>query len=150
VIKEKLQVSNHKPINLIKSVYNKHGLYGFYRGFMLTMAVYVPFSTTYFVCYEKLKSLSDKNSFSSNLGYAFISASLAAIVSNPMDVIHTRVQIRTVVSARDIVKEIIRDDGWKGFGRGMGSRVLWAAPSMAISIAIWETLKREYLSSTLI
>ena len=144
VIKEKLQVSNHKPIPLIKSVYNQYGLYGFYRGFFLTMAVYLPYSTTYFVSYEKLKTISKNDSFTSHLGCAFIAASLAAIVSNPMDVVHTRVQIRTVDSTSNVIKEIITQDGWKGFTKGMLPRITWAAPSMAISIAIWETLKQKY------
>ncbi|KAJ3306286.1 hypothetical protein HDV03_000208 [Kappamyces sp. JEL0829] len=104
VIKEKLQVHNSKQTAaaMITNVYRQHGAYGFYRGYALTMSVYVPYSVAYFVCYEKLRSFVERKtpggqpiSFHTNLLISGFCAGIASAISNPMDVVHTRVQVAT-------------------------------------------------------
>jgi hypothetical protein len=151
VLKEKLQVSrtNQTVFQLISSLYKSHGLYGFYRGFGLTMSVYVPYSVTYFVTYEKLKTFFlerdprvENLSFGTHLGCAFVSAALGAAVSNPMDVVHTRAQIATTIPTKTIIRDMYyREGGLRPFGKGLMARVLWAAPSMSLTIALWEMAK---------
>lgn len=145
VVKKKLQVeSAMKASSLIKAVYKKHGFYGFYRGYGLNMGIYIPYSVTYFTVYEMLKIESksltkSEGSFILNLSCAFVAAGMAGAVSNPLDVISTRVQIATDVSTFAVIKDMyVLEGGLRPFAKGIIARVVWAAPSMALTVAMWE------------
>ena len=79
VVKQKLQVSNTKLKDIVKDVINNHGLRGFYRGYFLTQVVFVPYTVTYFLCYENLKKIWLSNNSDLNIpSYAFLSFLSAA------------------------------------------------------------------------
>lgn len=126
VIKEKLQVSNLRPIECIRNIYSLHGIPGFYRGFLLTMSVYIPYSCAYFTSYEQFKSILKRDTFGYNLIAAFMAAVVAAGISNPMDVVHTRVQVLTTVNTSTVIRNIWKYEGYYGFLKGSVARMLWA------------------------
>jgi hypothetical protein len=153
VIKQKLQVSKSRSdtIPLLKDTWNKYGIRGFYRGYFLGQAVFIPYTIAYFVSYEQMKlrwkaySNSDTIPFNIYLISSSISAAIAGAISNPIDVVKCRVQVsnkRTV----DILKQLYNDHGIQGFTKGLGARILWIAPSMSISVTIFELLKDHYRS----
>ncbi|CAG8561904.1 15372_t:CDS:2 [Acaulospora morrowiae] len=43
-------------LNLIRMIFDKEGIRGFYRGYFLALAVFIPHTVTYFVIYEKCKA----------------------------------------------------------------------------------------------
>lgn len=156
VMKQKLQVYEVRisTAQIASQVYQKHGLGGFYRGYWLTQGVFVPYTITYFVSYEKLKKLvSDKrepnetSTNASNLSFwkyllcSSTSALLAAAISTPLDVIKTRVQIKSNQPALSVATELFKENGIRSFTKGMGARIAWAAPSMTICVTIFELLK---------
>lgn len=49
---------------------------------------------------------------------SLIAGSVAAFTCTPMDVIKTRVQYRLNTSPKEIIKELIKNDGLKGFFKG--------------------------------
>jgi solute carrier family 25 S-adenosylmethionine transporter 26 len=92
VIKNKLQINPQlSTLNLSRYIYSKEGIRGFYRGYLLSQLVFVPYTITFFVSYEYLKkSWVNYNShdigFGGYLACASLSATLAGAVTNPLDV----------------------------------------------------------------
>jgi len=76
---------------------------------------------------------------------ASISAMLAASSSNVIDVVKTRWQSSWESHQRSgisyIIKSIWKENGWRGFFRGVGARVLWATPAVAVSMTVYESAK---------
>ncbi len=84
---------------------------------------------------------------------SMIAAALAASISSPLDVIKTRIQVRTCnevktkpqvqggglpISYRgawDAIVQMKQQEGWSAFRKGMLARVLWITPSTTIVIA---------------
>jgi len=71
---------------------------------------------------------------------------LGGLVSNPLDVIKTRIQLHDRIkegplSVKRIVKSIIREEGPKTFFKGTTARVLYFMPSAAICWTTYETVK---------
>ena len=156
VMKQKLQVGRktQTTLGLAKATWNDYGIHGFYRGYFLTLAVFIPYTVTYFVTYEQFKNLycrisGTKQKSLTQSGFPFyiystaslLSAAIAGAVSNPMEVIKTRIQIRTTLRGKDVALELYRQRGLKAFATGMTARVVWAAPSMAITITLFELFK---------
>jgi len=88
--------------------------------------VFIPYSVIYFLLYEELKLT--YNYFVSSL----VAAAVAGLASNPLDVIKTRVQV-------DSVSVLAAAKRGRLF-RGAIMRVFWVAPSMSISMAVFEHL----------
>jgi hypothetical protein len=69
------------------------------------------------------------------------SASFAAMISTPMDVIKTRIQVQSATSTYqyksgfEAFKSILREEGVRAFAKGMMARVLFITPSVTIVIS---------------
>lgn len=150
VIKSKVQINHGISMTTVcTSVYRSHGLKGFYRGYILSQMVYIPYTITYFVVYEKLKEqwINANRESISSWGYmscSCIAAILGGIVSNPFDVVKTRVQVDSSRHALSVITKMYQENGLRSFSRGMGARVLWIVPSMTISITLYEMLKDSF------
>ncbi|KAJ3306287.1 hypothetical protein HDV03_000209 [Kappamyces sp. JEL0829] len=150
VMKQRMQLSP-VPVSvqgLARQIYAEAGWRGFYRGYLLSQTVFLPFSVTYFVVYEESKQLwrryrNPNLSFGANLSCSLLAASLASAVSNPPDVIKTRIQTDQSRSTAAVVRLLIEKEGLQGFAKGMTLRVLWGGPSMAIAVSVWELFKGE-------
>jgi hypothetical protein len=151
VLKQKLQVLEAKKdtMSMLRDTYNKFGIRGFYKGYFLGQAVFIPYTITYFVTYEQLK-LKWKSSFDPStqtlpigmyVTCSSIAGALAGAISNPLDVIKTRVQIASNKDTKQVIQQLYRENGIHGFAKGMGARIFWIAPSMSLSITIFELLK---------
>ncbi|KAJ3369907.1 hypothetical protein GGF31_004982 [Allomyces arbusculus] len=140
---------------IARRIYQQRGIVGFQKGYWLSLCVFVPYSVTYFLSYEQLKSLysthvldrpltSDtKLPFSAYLMCAGVSGSLAASISNPLDRVRTIVQVSNKrPSAWTVIRQLAREEGWwKGATRGLVPRVVWVVPSVVISMTVYEMLK---------
>lgn len=81
------------------------------------------------------------------LGAALVSASTAALVTTPLDVVKTRLQ---VTSAREggyrgighALSSIWRSEGAPAFFRGSSARTLWLGPNAALCMLFYETFKQ--------
>lgn len=70
---------------------------------------------------------------------------VAAVVTTPFDVAKTRNQISTSDASMkllDLMKTIVKEDGWMGLMSGWTARVAKVAPSCAIMISTYELGKR--------
>jgi hypothetical protein len=151
VLKQKLQVIESKKdtMSMLRDTYTKYGIRGFYKGYFLGQAVFIPYTITYFVTYEQLKlqwkSYLDPSTQQLPIGMyitcSSISGAIAGAISNPLDVIKTRVQIASNKNTKQVIQQLYQESGISGFSKGMGARILWIAPSMSLSITIFEMLK---------
>ncbi|KAJ3100586.1 hypothetical protein HDU97_002116 [Phlyctochytrium planicorne] len=77
----------------------------------------------------------------------FIAGGVAAAVTNPMDVVKTRLQTMPEAKGEGLIqgfRMLWRSEGWTGFTRGMGARVMQMAPVSVMTISTYEIVK--YLS----
>jgi solute carrier family 25 aspartate/glutamate transporter 12/13 len=63
-----------------------------------------------------------------------------------MDVVKTRIQTQANIpnetkysSVLDAVNRIVKEEGFRAFGKGLTARVLWIAPGTAITMAACNT-----------
>ncbi|CCK69980.1 Mrx21p KNAG_0D02300 [Huiozyma naganishii CBS 8797] len=181
-VKILLQVQNTKPVpnqsvsynkgvlGSIGQIYKEEGVKGLFRGNGLNCVRIFPYSAVQFVVYEYCKKNmfhiygQDENGLIKQLttSQRLFSGSLCAIcsliVTQPLDLIRTRLSIQTanlrnltLSKARDIqnppgfwelFKKIYREEG-KVFGlyRGMVSSSLQVVPCVALTFTVYEQLK---------
>lgn len=81
-------------------------------------------------------------------GLGALAGGIAAAVTNPLDVVKTRLQTqpggveRMYTGVFDCMRRVVREEGWGALGRGVGARVAWVAPSSAIVLAVFEATGR--------
>ena len=183
VIKERLQVQGKtvsgrylNSIHAIQTVSKLEGIRGLYKGYLSTLASFGPFSAFHFLFYEQLKTgvLIIKGKDTSGQSRAVsgidglicggLASSLAAAITNPLDLVKLRLQVQRSHAANgEISKQfsynypsmrvglssIIKEDGWKALFRGVGARALFAGPQAALTMAIFEETRSRLLNTSL-
>ena len=114
VIKERMQVQGLAKPNLpgidhyrnsydaLIKILNQEGLRGLYKGYGASIISFGPFSAIYFAAYESLKNTvsvvgDGKNlSFMQNLFCSSSAGAFASWITNPLDLVKLRLQIRRV------------------------------------------------------
>jgi solute carrier family 25 folate transporter 32 len=76
---------------------------------------------------------------------------LASIVCAPLDVLRTRLQVwgemsGTAASGMTVVREIVRDEGWRGGFRGLGATLLTVPCFWGIYFPLYDDLKHKFES----
>ncbi|XP_024535125.1 mitochondrial substrate carrier family protein E-like [Selaginella moellendorffii] len=145
-------------LDTVKIVYRQEGFGALYRGFLLAQMVWGPYNAIYLPLWETCKRFAarysqvdsvEKLDIGYELGSSFFSASVAAAITNPMDVIKTRLQVqgKSNVSnstnyngAVDAAKAIWKREGFKGFTCGITSRMFWVAPSSMIMFTTYDQI----------
>ena len=108
-----------------------------------------------FVTYEFVKSrLAGSNDDGDEIRYTplvnmmagGVAGGCAASVTTPLDVVKTRLQTQGATNQRysgalDAVQTMHRKEGMSAFVRGMGPRVMFHIPSMAICWTTYESVK---------
>lgn len=165
VVKQRMQLASRKAypsvFQSIKSIYQNHGLTAFYAGYKTTLIMNVPFTAMYFAGYESAKSfildwneITDEDfSAASHCAAGAIAGTTAASITNPLDVVKTRLQTQGEVGARryrgmwHALRTIKMEEGWKGLLRGIVPRVLFHAPAAAVCWTTYEFCKHLMDSS---
>jgi solute carrier family 25 citrate transporter 1 len=165
------------------------GIAGFYRGFITMNALWLPWNCIYLTLYEESKrrvyywqksSLAlDHHQQQSGSGgvltdpplhevlplWAFPMCSstcavIASVVTHPIDVVKTRLQVLTASSqnsngssdnsskltARQVARTLFQSEGLKGFTRGMITRVSTIGFGSTVSWGTYELIKRKLLT----
>jgi hypothetical protein len=144
----------------------QEGISGIYKGYNATLLSYGPFSALYFLFYEELKSTygtpkqtsstNNKNninnnqielSFQQSLGFSALAGATASYITNPLDMIKLRLQIERGCNIHDITyrslfSKVYQTVGIRGLYRGATARILFHAPSTAITMATYEACKK--------
>lgn len=132
---------------LIRSIYTKNGWQGFYKGYFITLFVFVPQTVIYFVLYERLKLLMVPG-LPAYLVCSIVASTVSVAVCNPLDVIKTRQQVGSsednLSASSDvwtIAWNMYRTEGLDSFAKGTLTRIVWGVPMTTISMCVFEVLK---------
>ena len=137
-------VSQKRPVTVIRDIYNRAGLGGFWRAYFATLGVWTPLCGVFFMAYEEiLKLLGGFKFFEDNehvgvFGASAAAASFAVLCTNPIDVCRTRYQIGTTVDWLSVAKKAIHSEGWKLLTIGLRARLLAIVPDMTVGISVFE------------
>jgi len=173
VVKERLQVQRpgdamayRGSLDAISTLWRSEGIRGVYKGYGATLLSFGPYSAFYFLFYEQLKeaaipicAVQTANDLPSwaTLSSASFAGALAALVSNPLDIVKIRLQVQRGAASTgsqgslgfhyagvaDGVRTILQTEGPKAFLKGAGARMMFMAPSTAITISAYEELMKN-------
>ncbi|KAI9284076.1 mitochondrial carrier domain-containing protein [Umbelopsis sp. AD052] len=171
VLKNQLQTTRRSVSTnaLALKIWREEGLSGFFRGYLMGLAVFVPYTMTYFAVYEKLKSymadgtqqLPGKSSdtlvsqlpFMTYVACSSIACAIGITISTPLDIVKTRWQVSSTEEGTSykrgpmhIIQDMWKQGGSRAFTRGLFTRICWGIPSTAISMTIYESIKDWYAS----
>jgi len=166
VVKQRLQLGRYDGTwDCVSKILRYEGVSAFYRSLPTTLISECPFHGVLVASNESLKVLLglSRHSMSSEgqrsaLGWHFLSTGIsgmvAAVVTQPLDVVKTRLQTQNVGTEvdegkvrvyykglRSTVSAILRDEGPSGLFRGTVPRLLFAAPSAAMCWGTYEVTK---------
>jgi len=179
VVSQRLMVSNkdgYRPngIQEVKNLLKQEGPRGLYRGFTISLLTYVPSSAVWWSAYAAYKQLiweqfvaskEDNNRgpsdevvvgiseiFTLQTVSALCAGLTSGFVTNPLDVVKTRLQTREVKSGvvpnmTSIVKELYSEGGWRNFYRGVVPRMINVALWGTAMVSVYEFLKRISVKS---
>lgn len=131
----------------MRDIVKTNGVGGLWKGFGAGILTYGPFVGVYFVCYEKFKLLSKKLSQKQKeedipVPYILVAGgtagAISAAVTCPLDVIKTRIQIEKGVEYSTIRRAVstMMGEGYGVFWKGLSARIMWIAPSCAITLGV--------------
>lgn len=143
-------------------IFKHEGIGALYRGFGLAQFVWGPYNAMYLPLWERFKRVSvsitgkesvEKLPIQWEAASAFSAAAIASFLTNPMDVVKTRLQAQgktnkhaatQYTGAGDAISTIYRQEGLRGFFRGAFSRVLWVSPSGCIMFTTFDQLMKYF------
>lgn len=147
LIKTNLQTTNNiSPVKIIKEIYKDKGIKGLYRGFSATCFRQGINQGFNFSIYHHLKnkflSNDQKPSILKIALSSLISSSIGPIITNPFDVIKTRYMNPkyNYKSLIDAGTDIVKNDGFRFFFKGLGLRLFRVCGGQIITFNIIENL----------
>ncbi|XP_044766772.1 calcium-binding mitochondrial carrier protein SCaMC-2-A isoform X5 [Coccinella septempunctata] len=150
-----VQPTKQKIFDCFKGMLKEGGIKGLWRGNGINVLKIAPETAIKFASYEQVKRLI-KGDSKENLGIyeRFIAGALAGGISQtaiyPMEVLKTRLALRKTgqyKSIADAAFKIYTNEGPKSFYRGYIPNILGIIPYAGIDLAVYETLKKNYLST---
>lgn len=172
VVSQRLMVqgySGHASYNggldVVRKVLKSEGVRGLYRGFGLSILTYSPSSAVWWASYGSSQRFiwsllghgtekSEKGQPAPSQGRivsvqaagGIIAGVTASCITTPLDTIKTRLQVMGHESkrpnARQVVKQLIAEEGWTGLYRGLGPRFVSMSAWGTSMILAYEYLKR--------
>mmetsp|Transcript_16841 Transcript_16841/g.41423 ORF Transcript_16841/g.41423 Transcript_16841/m.41423 type:complete len:288 (+) Transcript_16841:40-903(+) len=126
-----------------------------YRGWNWTIARNIPGSFALFGGNSLAKqsmgldpSMSGQASLFQNAVASIFGATCSITVAAPMDVIKTRIQQNSMnkVSGLKIVSELIREEGFSAFFKGLGPKIMVVGPKLVFSMTIAQSVLAWFVS----
>lgn len=151
---------------MTKQIIKNEGVISLYRSLPITMLMNIPQSALFMTFYENLKSTFFADGNVSIIGYctcAGVAGSISAGITTPFDMIKTRLQTQheestlmkskysdnpntykshKYVSVYETYKYILEHEGYLGFYKGLGPRMMIFLPGAAISWSSYEYIKK--------
>ncbi|EJK75442.1 hypothetical protein THAOC_02833 [Thalassiosira oceanica] len=141
------------PIEISKAIFEKDGIFGFWKGLRPTLIGIIPARSIYFFSYEQSKRfLGNAGLKEGQVSNALLSGFFAGISSNtltnPIWMVKSRLQLladstanqKVYAGYRDAVKSIFQDEGIRGFYKGI-SASYWGCLEGAAQFVMYEQLK---------
>ena len=164
VVVQRVQASDEKVSsrNIVRDIWKTQGITGLYKGFAATLVTSGIGSAVWWLAYENLKKIFQKE-FEARVDASgvlvgslpqllagSVSSLVSAICSNPFDVAKTRVQLSgsPEVTFRRVLKDVVMKEGLSGMTRGIVPKMLYVAPLGALSsftyeFVLWLSIKNK-------
>lgn len=144
-------------------ILEKDGILGLYAGYSATLLRNLPAGVLSYSSFEYLKAAVLRKTEKPHLDplqsvcCGALAGAISASLTTPLDVIKTRLMTQAHVEAVNkvaavmyggvsaTVRQILKEEGWVGFTRGMGPRVLHSACFSALGYFAFETAKLTIL-----
>ncbi|PIM97580.1 Mitochondrial carrier protein MRS3/4 [Handroanthus impetiginosus] len=159
-VKQRLQLSSSPYSGVwdcVRRVMKDEGIGAFFASYRTTVLMNAPYTAVHFATYEAAKrglmeasaeSVSDERLVVHATAGAAAGA-LAAAFTTPLDVVKTQLQCQGVCgcdrfvsgSIQDVLRTIVKKDGYSGLMRGWVPRMLFHAPAAAICWSTYEAGK---------
>ncbi|XP_065086560.1 mitochondrial adenyl nucleotide antiporter SLC25A25 isoform X1 [Ochlerotatus camptorhynchus] len=149
-----VQSTKQRISDCLQYMLKEGGVQSLWRGNFINVLKIAPESAIKFAAYEQVKRLirgSDKRQLS--IYERFVAGACAGGVSQtaiyPLEVLKTRLALRKTgqySSILDAASKIYRREGVRSFYRGYIPNMLGIIPYAGIDLAVYETLKKKYLS----
>jgi len=136
-------------LNIFQQLRNSKSLKVYWTGLVPTLWRDVPFSAIYWTLYEysRKRYFSQQSNFWEHFFAGALSGSIAALLTNPFDVIKTRSQMDIFntqnVSFLKSTKDIYKEEGFGSFFKGFLPRAARVAPACAVMISCYEVVKKR-------
>lgn len=156
VVKQRMQIIGSPYRNIFdcaSSIFRNEGIKAFYISYPATLSMTVPFHLVQFATYESVSQTLNPEKKYNPATYVLsggIAGGLAAIVTNPLDVVKTTLQTKrldanTILEDSEakiisVAKKIYGRYGIGGFFRGVKPRVISIFPSTSIC---WATVSNS-------
>ena len=149
VVKQRLQVGPRGlfAADAARDAYDRAGsILGLQRGYFAGLAVWGPFSASYFAAYEALiRQLGGHEAagVGEDLAAGVTAGATSALLTQPLDCAKTRIQVGAVGQSESllgVVMQIWRAEGARALWRGSAARALWLAPGCGITITIFQAV----------
>jgi len=134
------------------SIYQTEGIRGMYRGYGATIAIYGPSNAIWWCVYHTTKGAllpyyNNRNEILMNGVASVAAATTSAILTNPLDVSKTRLQVmQKQLGERKTIFTVLvslwKEEGMKGMGRGLQARLVNMCIVSFFMITIYEKVKR--------
>jgi len=154
---------------LLTKIWKEEGYKGVFRGYWMSIAVWGPQVSLYWMLYESFKSrfipgyspsssrapsravsaISEETLILRYLLTSSAACGISVTVTNPIDAVQARWQTSAGKAGNltDIIKTMWRIGGMSTFLRGIGARIAYTIPANAISMTTYEWVKRKYQQS---
>eukprot|EP01087_Luapelamoeba_hula_P006199 TRINITY_DN1628_c5_g1_i3.p1 TRINITY_DN1628_c5_g1~~TRINITY_DN1628_c5_g1_i3.p1 ORF type:complete len:334 (-),score=25.44 TRINITY_DN1628_c5_g1_i3:48-1049(-) len=164
-------------LHVASEIFKREGIYGFYKGYFASIMVYAPSSAIWWSSYNLIKNevmfvVDHYSPFGGKLDLLFYALSgagagaCAAILTNPLDVAKTRLQVLAFADRRgttghdmadaakkatnkqgtvnfwSVIRELWATEGPGAFKRGLSARVMSMMPISFLLVLNYETVKR--------
>lgn len=148
------------PMDVARTIFQREGLRGIYRGFGITALRDAPSHGFYFWTYEYMREQLHpgcRKNGDENLRTMLVSGGLAGVASwvccYPLDVVKTRLQAQSGIAPLkyngivDCLRKSVRDDGYGVLWRGLGTAVCRAFLVNGAIFAAYEVALRCLLNN---
>jgi len=155
-VKQRLQYGG-KPykgvFDCIRQIFRGEGIAAFYRGYVPTLTMNLPYASVYFGSYESVKKFlktssgkKDDHDVFSHLLAGACGGCLAGGVTTPLDVPKTKLQMGedaggTYKGFFSTLRRIKEEEGWRGYTKGLKARMIFHSMSGAICWTTYEWVK---------
>lgn len=164
VVKERLQIEGQlKTVenygnswNAVRGIVKTEGVMGMYRAFWIHQMTWAPFNGLYFTSYDACKKAARPYQDTVpeiviNLSSSLVAASLASVLTSPLDLVKTRLQVQgsnpTIFDYNgplDAFQKIVKREGVTALFDGVAARVIWLTPRLSIAVPTYEFLKKAF------
>ncbi|XP_071943367.1 solute carrier family 25 member 44-like isoform X2 [Antedon mediterranea] len=152
-------ISWKQTSSIASDILRTSGVRGFYKGYTASIMTFMPSSALwwpFYHFYTDRYSYIIKDVLDFPVPHIAIQALAgptagftATTVTNPMDIVRTRLQVLGGDSIIGSFKNLFHEEGLKGFTKGLSARYLATVPTSLIIVLGYETLKRVSLRSEL-